>query len=114
MDTQAYDSIVQFCVEQHVNFDVQAWRRRSAADRKLIAVTAKYLSMTSWFGHEDQLERLAVEFDPCLVDSSEFDRESGAIGFNLAFFSSAVRFGIAARKAPATRVPVGRESVMYA
>jgi hypothetical protein len=100
MNSQAYESIAQFCVEQHTRFDPQAWRRRGAADRKLVAVTAKYLSMTSWFGHEDQLERIAVDIDAGVADSSEFNRELGAIGLDLARFSTSVRSGIAARKHP--------------
>ncbi len=101
MNTQAYESIAQFCVEQHVNFDPQAWRRRGAADRKLVAVAAKYLSMTSWFGHEDQLERIAEDVDASVSDTNEFNRELGSIGLDLARFSATVRCGIAARKAPA-------------
>lgn len=100
MNTQAYESIAQFCVEQHGRFDRQAWRRRSIADRRLVAVAAKYLSMTSWFGHEDELEAIAVDIDASLADSAEFDRELGSIGLDLALFSATVRCGIASRKAP--------------
>ncbi len=98
MNTQAYESIAQFCVEQYGKFDPQAWKRRGAADRRLIAVAAKYLSMTSWFGHEAHLERIAVETDAALADSAEFNRELELIGLDLALFSSSVRFGIASRK----------------
>ena len=101
MNTQAYESIAQFCVEQHGRFDPQAWKRRSVADWKLVAVAAKYLSMTSWFGHEDQLERIAVDIDAGVSDSSEFNREMGLIGLDLALFSATVRCAIAARKIPA-------------
>ena len=100
MNTQAYESIAQFCVEQHGSFDPHAWKRRSVADRKLVAVTAKYLSMTSWFGHEDHLERIAVDIDAGLADDMEFNRELGSIGLDLALFSASVRCGIAARKQP--------------
>ncbi len=106
MNTQAYESIAQFCVEQHVRFDPQAWRRRGAADRKLVAVAAKYLSMTSWFGHEDQLERIAMDIDAAVSDSKEFNRELGSIGLDLARFSASIRCGIAARKAPAQSAKV--------
>ena len=84
MNTQAYESIAQFCVEQHGRFDPQAWKRRGAADRKLVAVAAKYLSMTSWFGHEEQLEQIAVDIDSALADDTQFNRELGSIGFDLA------------------------------
>jgi len=98
MNTLAYESIAQFCVEQHTRFDPQAWKRRGAADRKLVAVAAKYLSMTSWFGHEEHLERIAVHIDAALADDAEFNRELGSIGLDLALFSASVRCGIAARK----------------
>ena len=98
MNTQAYHSITQFCIDQYGKFDAHAWKRRGTADKKLVAVAAKYLSMTSWFGYEDQLERIAVDIDASLATSSDFDRELGAIGFDLALFSASVRGGIAARK----------------
>jgi hypothetical protein len=101
MNTQAYESIAQFCVEQYSRFDPQAWKRRSVADRKLVAVAAKYLSMTSWFGYETELEQIAEEIDSGLVDTAEFNRELGAIGFDLALFSASVRCGIASKKIPA-------------
>ena len=103
MNSQAYESIAQFCVEQHGRFDPYAWKRRSVADRKLVAVTAKYLSMTSWFGHEDHLERIAVDIDAGLADDREFNKELGSIGLDLALFSASVRGGIASRKAPAAQ-----------
>lgn len=100
MNTQAYESIAQFCVDQHGRFDPQTWRRRGAVDRKLVAVAAKYLSMTSWYGYEDELDQIAVEIDPTLADDSKFNRELGSIDLDLARFSAAVRCGIAARKLP--------------
>jgi hypothetical protein len=103
MNTQAYESIAQFCVEQHSKFDPQAWKRRSVADRRLVAVAAKYLSMTSWFGYEDELERIAVDIEAGLADNDEFNRELSSIGLDLALFSASIRCGIAARKAPALR-----------
>ena len=100
MNTLAYESIAQFCIEQHTRFDSQAWRRRGAADTKLIAVAAKYLSMTSWFGHEEQLEKIAVDIDASVADDQRFHDELGSIGLDLALFSASVRGGIATRKAP--------------
>jgi len=115
MNTQAYESIAQFCVEQHGRFDPQAWKRRGAADRKLVAVAAKYLSMTSWFGHEEQLEQIAVDIDSALADDTQFNRELGSIGFDLALFSASVRCGIAARRplVPASR-PMRHQSASLA
>ena len=95
MDHRGTDSLVQFCIHQRYAFDAGAWRRRGAADGKVIALTAKYLSMTSWFGREDELERIARELDAVVVGASEFQREVRAIGLDLAYISARVRFGIA-------------------
>lgn len=73
------------------------------ADRKLVAVAAKYLSMTSWFGYETELEHIADEIDSGLASSIDFNRELGAIGLDLALFSASVRCGIAAKKSPILR-----------
>ena len=114
MDAQAYDSIAEFCVDQHGKFDPRAWKRRSAADKKLVAVAAKYLSMTNWFGHVDQLERIAIDIDASLASSADFDRELEAIGFDLALFSASVRCGIAARKLPPVEPQRALRSAVYA
>lgn len=105
MDTQAYDSIIQFCVDQHAKFDAQAWKRRGNADRKLVALTANYLSMTSWFGYEDQLKRIAGDIDGSLSNSDEFNREMDAIGFDLALFAASVRGAIAVKNTPTASRP---------
>ena len=95
MDILGTDSLVLFCIRQRFAFDTGAWRRRSAADGKVIALTAKYLSMTSWFGREDELERIALELDAVVVGTSEFQRNVRAIGLDLGYISARVRFGIA-------------------
>ena len=41
MDHRSTDSLVQFCIHQRFTFDAGAWRRRGAADGKVIALTAK-------------------------------------------------------------------------
>ena len=41
--------------------------------------------MTSWFGHMDQLERIAVDIDASLASSTGFNRELEAVGFDLSF-----------------------------
>ena len=56
--------------------------------------------MTSWFGYGSELEGIAKEIDKSLVDNTEFNRELGAIGLDLALFSASVRCGIASRKSP--------------
>lgn len=110
MDHRGTDSLVQFCIHQRFVFDAGAWRRRGAADGKVIALTAKYLSMTSWFGREDELERIARELDAAVVGASEFQREVRAIGLDLGYISARVRFGIAEQQHTPAGVVAARGS----
>ncbi len=99
MHTQSLDSIAHFCIDQYSAFDANAWIRRGTADAKLVAVAAKYLSMTSWFGNKAALERIATQIDADMASSTKFNRELRAIGLDhLAFFSETVRCGITAEK----------------
>ena len=88
------ESLAQFCIAQRDAFNSDDWYARFNVDSKAVALAAKYLSMTSWYGHEDELEQIAVSMDA-------FDngygplRESRAIGFDLLHFSYTVRSGIA-------------------
>ena len=93
MDQQALDSIAQFCAEQQRSFDPEAWMGRTAIDGKGIAVVAKYLSMTSWYGHEAELEGIAAR----IADLGGFHREVQAIGLDLTRLSARLRHDIALR-----------------
>jgi hypothetical protein len=69
-----------------------AW---AAIDRKSVACAAKYLSMTSWYGHDEELEQIAASLHTFERDATGLHRESWSIDFDLPSFSSKVRFGIA-------------------
>ena len=99
MDKKALGTLAHFCASQHEEFDPRAWLRQGAADPKAYAVAAKYLSMTSWFGHEEELERIATELCPALAVRDGFDRELRLTGLDLQYFSSAIRYRIALRGA---------------
>jgi len=88
------DSLIDFCAGQARRFDPDAWRKSESLDRDALAIAAKYLSMTSWYGHESALERVAEELAPELSSTERFDREASAIGFELSRFSVAVRYQI--------------------
>jgi len=97
MAAHTLDPLVRFCAEQVRTFDPDAWRRSESLDRATLAIAARYLSMTSWYGHETVLESLAEELRPGISSSQAFQRESSANGFELSYFSVAVRYHIAVR-----------------
>ena len=88
------ESLTQFCIAQRDAFNRDDWYARFNIDSKAIALVARYLSMTSWYGHEEELERIAVATDACEI-SCGLHRESWAMGFDLPHFSYTVRRGIA-------------------
>jgi hypothetical protein len=98
MDKRAFDSLTQFCADQCNAFDPHAWTGRSAVDGKAIAMAAKYLSMTSWYGHEAALERIAAATQRDFAGGAGFHRDLQAMGFDLGHFSAAVRYAIAVRQ----------------
>ncbi|MBI3526150.1 MAG: hypothetical protein HY066_16785 [Betaproteobacteria bacterium] len=98
MDERDLASLAQFCADQFSQFEAAAWMDRSSADGKIHAVVAKYLSMTSWYGHEAELERIAANTDSAIANSTGFHREALAIGLDLGSFSALVRRRIALRQ----------------
>lgn len=98
MDKRAFDSLIQFCADQSNAFDPDAWTNRSAVDGKAITMAAKYLSMTSWYGHEAALEGIAATTQGDFAGGAGFDRELQAMGFDLGHFSAAVRYAIVLRQ----------------
>jgi hypothetical protein len=97
MDRHAMGTLTQFCASQREGFDARAWLKEGAANPKAYAVAAKYLSMTSWYGHDEELERIATRLYPTLAVRDGFDREMQSVGLDLPFFSSSVRYHIALR-----------------
>jgi hypothetical protein len=99
MDRPACNALAQFCADQRYAFNAHAWRTRPGGERDVVAVAAKYLSMTSWYGHEEELTEIAdtgaKEPFASTPTSTGLQRESQAVGLDLARFSVAVRSGIA-------------------
>lgn len=93
MDRQGAESLAQFCIAQRNAFDAQQWLARGDTDGKALALAAKYLSMTSWYGHEAELEGIAVRIYADVGDS--LFKESRSLEFDLPHFSTTVRLGIA-------------------
>ena|GEM_PF-7106476 len=65
---------------------------------KAMAVTAKYLSMTNWYGHEDELKLIALETDEHISSGAGFEHELLETEIDLGHFSALVRYGIALRE----------------
>lgn len=98
MDEPAFQSLTQFCADQFSTFDSDAWVGKCPIDRQAIAVTAKYLSMTSWYGHADELEGIAVGTSVPILNVSQLHRETQAIGLDLKTLSARLRHKIALRQ----------------
>lgn len=89
------DSLAQFCIAQRDAFDRRQWLARQDIDGKAIALAAKYLSMTKWYGHGKELETLAVELYSRVAASGRLFSESKMLDFDLPHFSTTVRLGVA-------------------
>ena len=97
MDTPTCEALAQFCADQRYAFDARAWWTRARSEKSAVAVAARYLSMTSWYGHEDELKEIA-DASADIGASACLQRESQAAGLDLARFSVAVRSVIALRR----------------
>lgn len=94
MDQHATESLAKFCIAQRNAFDPDDWYAQFDINPKAVALAAKYLSLTSWYGHEEELEQIASEMDVFVESSHGLYRELHAIGFDLAYFSYMVRIGV--------------------
>jgi hypothetical protein len=92
---RAAQSLAQFCIAQRGAFDSREWLARKHIDGKAVALAAKYLSMTSWYGHEDELERIAVAIYARSVGEEALFSESKSQDFDLPYFSTTVRICVA-------------------
>ncbi len=95
MNKQTTDTLARFCIAQSDTFNPNDWFYLNDIDEKAVALAAKYLSMTSWYGHEDSLEKIAEKMHPFIQNSTGLHIESRLIDFDLPYFSSIVRMGIA-------------------
>lgn len=94
MNTHTTDALAQFCSEQYFSFDPQKWTVQNHYDINALKVLARYLSQTSWYGHEEDLEHLFGQAaDRCSVSVTKEDSKTFV---DLAYFSVTVRCRIAA------------------
>ena len=95
MDKYAFESLARFCANQRRAFFPDAWIERSIVDGKALAVAAMYLSMTGWYGYENELKSVAAKVETQMLSTTGFHRELNSIDFDLGRFSARVRYEIA-------------------
>lgn len=95
MDRRTTDMLAKFCIDQSCCFNSLDWLLFDGIDPKAVALAAKYLSMTSWYGHEEALAAVVERIHALDDDSAGLYRESRLLDFDLPYFSSVVRLGIA-------------------
>lgn len=100
MDRRATEMLAQFCIAQRNSFDPHDWYVRFDIDGPAVALAAKYLSMTSWYGHEEELEQIVAGTHLFADNSAGLHRESQLVAFDLPYFSAKVRLGIVAAMLP--------------
>lgn len=93
METRTTESLAQFCIAQRSAFDCDDWYLRFASDGEAVALAARYLSLTDWYGHEEELERIASKMHFFVDTGCSLYRESQVIGFDLPYFSARVHPG---------------------
>jgi hypothetical protein len=94
MGRKSLGTLARFCAAQRKAFDLRAWFAERSVDRRDLAIAALYLSMTSWYGYEADLKRLAEELHPGIGNGSAFAEQMQAAQFDLARFSSTTRYWI--------------------
>jgi hypothetical protein len=100
MNPEESRALAQFCADQYYAFDPRAWQRRSRYDHHASSMAAMVLSMTDWYGHEDELERIAAEAGDTSGASEAF-RRAEQDRFDADQFSAMVRSEIAQRRSAA-------------
>ncbi|MFA6311152.1 MAG: hypothetical protein WCV99_06120 [Sterolibacterium sp.] len=92
MDKDALELLTAFCADQRADFDPKAWQRAQRIDSRLLAVTAHYLSMTSWYGHELELEIIAESLVPGISDKRRFNSELRDLAVDIRYLSATIRY----------------------
>ena len=102
MNPRRFERLIEFCTHQYAAFDVRRWLAARRSDREALAVAAKFLSMTSWYGFQEQLADIAERLDPRVATPEGFEHEAAAMGFLLGDFALAIRSRIHAPAAART------------
>lgn len=93
------EALARFCIEQSLSFDAHDWLLLTEFDEKKVGLAAKYLSMTSWYGHEEDLEAIAGYAHIFDSSSAGLGYEQLPLEFDLLQFATAVRMGVTRARA---------------
>ena len=96
-------ALAQFCADQYFAFDARAWKRRSQYDHHASTIAALYLAMTTWYGHEAELERIAADAGALNAGSDALRRPQQG-SFDADQFAAMVRSEISRRRMPSSPV----------
>jgi hypothetical protein len=108
MNLEESRALAQFCADQYFAFDARAWKRRSQYDHHASTIAALYLAMSTWYGHETELERIAADAG-ALNAGGEALRRPDQGSFDADQFSAMVRAEIARRRIPAPAARANRQ-----
>lgn len=64
----------------------------------MLAVTARYLSLTSWYGLETELEAIAEGLLPGISVRQRFGSELHGLALDIPYLSATIRYRIALRR----------------
>lgn len=94
MGRRSLRALAKFCATQRKAFDLRAWFAERSVDRRELAIAALYLSMTSWYGYEATLRKIAEDLHPGIGQGGTFAEQMHEAQFDLARFSAATRYWI--------------------
>jgi hypothetical protein len=78
--------LLDFCIQQHARFTAEAWDRFDALNTKEKATVARFLAGVEWYGHREELARLADS-----LTAEKFAELSAATGFDGGRFAGLLR-----------------------
>lgn len=84
--------LVLFCADQRSAFSFKRWLAGNPIDARLLGVTARYLSMTSWYGHDLELESIAEALLPGISDRLRFYTEVHDLRIDIPYLSATIRY----------------------
>ncbi|TRZ66479.1 MAG: hypothetical protein D4S02_06805 [Rhodocyclaceae bacterium] len=90
--------LAHFCADQRSEFNRDRWLVGNPLKSRLLAVIAHYLSMTSWYGHEVELELIAEELLPGISDKRCFNSELRELAPDISYLSATIRYRIEMRR----------------
>ncbi|MFN0127023.1 MAG: hypothetical protein ACKV19_10120 [Verrucomicrobiales bacterium] len=81
--------LLDFCVSQRDRFDESAWHTEDCDNREQLGAAALFLSSVDWYGHQDELHRVATRMVPEWIERlADLARTHD---FDLARFSQTLR-----------------------